>query len=83
MKAIKHDDTYSVFISDTENGVNFWMDVYNENGEIIADWNKYIFHLDNENDVKIKKYQECPFNFDMASSIAIEYIEKNNLINKL
>jgi hypothetical protein len=47
MKAIKKDSTGSILI-DTSKGFNVWLDVFEEDGELYADWNKYIFHLDNQ-----------------------------------
>jgi len=58
----------------------YYMDVWEENGEILADWNQYIFFLNNSIDIKRKKFQENSYNFDVCSSIAVEnYI--NNLKN--
>ena len=58
----------------------YWMDVWEENGEILVDWNQYIFFLNNSIDIKRKKFQENSYNFDVCSSIAVEnYI--NNLKN--
>lgn len=78
MRVIKHDESRSVLI-DTNKGFNVWMDISEQDGELLADWNKYIFHLDNEEDVKIKAFQEDIENFDEASSLAIEYYEEHLL----
>jgi len=76
MKAIKIDKTGGVLI-DTLQGFNVWMDVYEESGELIADWNKYIFRLDNQDDLDIRKFQENIDNYDEASSIAISYYRQH------
>ncbi len=79
MKVLKHeesDEWYGVLIQDGTMLV--WMDVSKDFERI--DWNKYIFHLDNDNDIKIKKYQEDIDNFENCSSLAVEYLE--NLKNK-
>ena len=76
MKAIKKDSTGSILI-DTNKGFNVWLDVFEEDGELYADWNKYIFHLDNSNDVEIKEFQDCNDNFDICTSLAISYYENN------
>lgn len=76
--AVKIDDSNSVFLQ-TNKGINVWVDVWLEDGEITADWNKYIFYLDNEEDVKIKKFQEDISNFEEATSIAISFIESKNI----
>lgn len=78
MKAIKIDTTGSVKI-DTKKGFFVWIDVWKENGELLTDWNKYIFHLDDKADTEIKEFQENLDNFDEASSIALSFYEKNQL----
>jgi hypothetical protein len=76
MKAIKKDSTGSILI-DTSKGFNVWLDVFEEDGELYADWNKYIFHLDDSLDLAIKDFQEDTDNFDLATSLAIEYYLKH------
>ena len=76
MKAIKIDSSGSVLVK-AKNGIEVWVDVWQENDELMADWNKYIFYLDNPQDVKIKEFQENCDNFDEATSIAIEYYINN------
>lgn len=75
MKAIKIDNTGSVLI-DTEKGFNVWVDVSSTDGELTAEWNKYIFHLDNEEDVKIRTFQEDSDNFIEATEEAIDFYER-------
>ena len=75
MKAIKIDNTNSVLI-DTEKGFNVWVDVTETGGVLTADWNKYIFFLDNEEDVKIKAFQEDCNNFIEATEEALDFYEK-------
>ena len=37
-----------------------WFDTWrDEDGEITGDWNKYIFHTNNEQDMKDKAFQEA------------------------
>ena len=54
-------------------GLNVWMDFDAPGGEFSVDWNKYIFHLEDPTDLKIKDFQESPENFDICSSIVYEY----------
>lgn len=77
MKAIKIDETGSVLI-DTKKGFNVWVDVWEDGDELTSDWNKYIFHLDNEDDVKIKTFQEDCNNFIEASEKAIDFYQRNS-----
>ena len=75
MKAIKIDETGSVLI-DTKKGFNVWVDVWKDGDELIVDWNKYIFHLNCDEDVKIKNFQENCDNFIEATEEAIEFYER-------
>jgi hypothetical protein len=76
MKAIKIDENGSVLI-DTKKGFNVWVDVWkDEDGDLIADWNKYIFHLDRDEDIEIKSFQENCDNFIEATDLAIDVYEK-------
>tara|TARA_R110001606_G_scaffold35605_1_gene103264 strand:+ start:676 stop:912 length:237 start_codon:yes stop_codon:yes gene_type:complete len=76
MKAIKKDSTGSILI-DTEKGFKLWVDVWQDGTELLADWNKYIFNLDCPLDVKIRGFQNDNDNFDLATSLAVEYYENN------
>lgn len=76
MKAIKIDDSGSVLVK-AKNGIEVWVDVYEQDGELTADWNKYIFYLDNPKDVKIREFQENCDNFIEATEIAIDYYIRN------
>ena len=77
MKAIKIDETGSVLI-DTKKGFNVWVDVWKDENELTADWNKYIFYLDNENDVEIRTFQEDCNNFIEATEVAIDFYQRNS-----
>lgn len=74
MKAIKIDDSGSVLVQ--SGNLKVWVDVWkDDSGETVADWNKYIFFTDNEDDMRIKKFQENVWNFEQATSVAITYYE--------
>jgi len=77
MKVIIKDNTDSILI-DTDKGFNVWVDVWKEGTELLANWNKYIFNLNCPLDIKIKEFQNDSDNFDLATSLAIEYYENNN-----
>jgi len=78
MKVLKIDNSGSVLIQ--AKNLKIWVDVWKEDNEFRADWNQYIFHLDNDKDMEIKKFQEDANNFDEATSIAINYCENNRTI---
>mgnify|MGYP000718192851 CR=1 FL=1 len=73
-------NNFSVQISDDD--IILWMDVWKicENDDFECDWNKYIFQLDNQNDMKIQAYQENCNNFETCSNLTIEAVE-NFLLN--
>lgn len=61
--------------------LGFWIDFWlNEDGELAYDWNQYIFFLFDEDDLMRKEMQENPDFFDLMTSAAFAYIEKNNLL---
>ena len=93
MKAIKHEvhedknynsKYFSVLIKDKD--IEVWVDVSVEDKDLSIDWNKYIFHLTDEEDVKIKQYQEAYtdevgcYNADACFSLATSYLEEQKLI---
>lgn len=49
---------YSVLIKEKNTNLKLWFDFYVENEDIVCEWNKYIFDLNNSEDLKIKKLQE-------------------------
>lgn len=81
MKAIKIDDTGSVLIQAGK--LKVWVDVVEDSsGELVADWNKYIFYTNNEEDMEIKRFQEDCNNFIEATEEAISYYEMKNNLNQ-
>ena len=76
MEVIKIKDN-SVLIN-TNKGFNVWMDIYENDGEIICEWNKYIFHINNKLDAKIMQFQYNQENFEKCKSISMDMY----LINK-
>ena len=66
----------------TDNGISYriefnsdmtlWFDTWLDNNELTGDWNKYIFHLNNSEDVKIKAFQENANNFETAINLCHE-----------
>jgi len=76
MKAIKKDKSGNVLIQHKD--IDVWVDVwYDSDDEYVTEWNKYIFHTNCENDMKIKEFQESIENFEKASEVAIDYYINN------
>lgn len=73
MKVVKVDGSNAVLIQDGD--IQAWVDVWIEDGDVAVDWNKYIFHLTNPEDVAIKEWQENASNFEEATSLAIDHLE--------
>lgn len=77
MEVLKIDETGSVLIKAKD--LEVWLDIFEgSDGEVTADWNKYIFMLDNPLDMKIKAFQEGIDNYREASELAIDYYERLN-----
>jgi hypothetical protein len=77
MKVIKT-ETESVLIKAGQ--VEAWMDVVVEHGDVVCDWNKMTYYLDNANDMRQKAWENKPGNFEDASSLAIAALEKQGYI---
>lgn len=58
---------------DTEQGFNVWVDVWKQDGEWVADWNKYIFLTDNNEDLKIREFQQQYY--EECSSLALNLFD--------
>lgn len=82
MKVLKHEEdksnSYSVLIDTGK--LNVWIDVDVYEDDIRVNWNQYIFDLTNSKDIAIKKFQDSADNFSDCSSLAIHYLENNNLL---
>lgn len=52
-----------------------WMDVYVTDGDVLCDWNQYIFRTDNSNDVARSEFQDDVSNFELLSSLAVEKLQ--------
>jgi len=74
MKAVKVDRIGNVLIEESKE-LKVWVDVWAEGGELLTDWNKYIFHLTCSKDLEIKAFQEDNDNCNEAMSIAISFYE--------
>ena len=76
MKVIDiYTDSNGMIVSINDNGLVIHIDVYESNGEITCDWNKYIFFDHNDYDQKVKTYQSNIDNFIKCSELAIEAYE--------
>lgn len=75
MKAVKIDSSGSVLIDTGK--LKIWVDVWEENNELTADWNKYIFFLNNQDDLDIREFQSDANNFMEATELAIDFYERN------
>lgn len=76
------EDGFSVLVVDEKSKFQAWMDVYVSSNDVSADWNQYIFHLDNSKDVFQKEIQEDAYIYDLCSSAAIQMLEYANLISQ-
>lgn len=79
---LKIDDTGSVLIRDNKTGMELWMDIMIDKGEVIVDWNKYIFIKTDPQDMKEQEFQQNADNFDNFSSEAINYAVEQGFIEE-
>lgn len=77
MKAIRYEKD-AVLVQKGE--IKAWVDVLIEKDEVICDWNKYIFYLNRKSDVVLRNWQDEVENFEDATSMAIETLEKFGII---
>jgi len=83
VKAIKHeykDGYYSVCCYVELLDMYVWFDVEIVDNDVECDWNKYIFFLDNNDDLKIRDFQENIEMFELIDSISVDYLCNNGLI---
>lgn len=59
-----------------------WMDVYVKDGDVVVDWNQYIFHLSDGDHVARRDYQDDPLNFIECEAIAIQALEEKGFIKQ-
>ena len=77
-------DGYISIKIDFGNHMILWFDAHkDEDGEITGDWNKYIFYDNNEDDQKIKEFQNANSDdagaYNYAGALeACELYESNN-----
>ena len=79
MKAIKtelENGKVSSVLIQTDNNLEIWFDVWEENDEITGDWNKFIFDLKDTRDLDIKEFQNDSNNFMECLEIAEEVYER-------
>lgn len=61
--------------------LTFWVDVHvDKYGDACAEWNAYIFHLNNSRDVELRDFQDNIENADEAFSLAISALEERGFI---
>ena len=88
IKAIKLDSSNSVLLEITEpnkDTFNLWFDLTTlndteldhatEEDDITGDWNKYIFHIFNAEDMRDKNFQENENNYTTCLDVSIEYFK--------
>lgn len=69
-----HDWGWSVLVG------GHWMDVSIEHPDIDIEWNQYIFDLTNSKDVGRREFQDNCDNYDVYSSLAVQYLEDQNIV---
>lgn len=78
----KHKVGWSVLVKDSRYDKLFWIDVHIENEDIIADWNMYIFNLNNKDDIFRRDYQYNLENFEDCTSVAIQFLKERGFVEQ-
>jgi hypothetical protein len=76
------EDGFSVLVVDEKSKFQAWMDVFVDNKDVSADWNQYIFHLNDDKDVFQKEMQDDCYIFEMCNSAAIDFLQEINKISQ-
>ena len=76
-----HDTHFSVCVECKKLDLSVWYDISidEEYNELEGDWNKYIF-FNNNNDMKIKEFQENCDMYMLVDSIAMDFLYENSLV---
>lgn len=77
MQVIKTEND-AVLIKDGD--IEAWVDVWVEDEDVRAEWNKYIFYTLNHKDVAQSKWQDYAGNYMQATELAVEALEKEKQI---
>ena len=80
IRAVKADDSNAVLVEDLNSSFKAWIDVWIINGDVQADWNQYIFHLNDPADVLQRDIQDDSWAFELCTSAAIDYLEDKNIL---
>jgi hypothetical protein len=76
------DEWFSVQLSNKDEAHPFkvWMDISIRDNDVYVDWNQYIFHLNNSDDVVRKMFQEDTSMFEACDSEAVWALENGGYI---
>lgn len=77
MKAIRYEKD-AVLVQ--KGKIKAWVDVWIDKEEVISDWNKYIFFSNQKSDLVLRSWQDEVENFEEATTLAIETLEKLGII---
>ena len=79
-EAIDCDGIGNVLIRDQFSGMDFWFNVYTKNGEVIYEWNQYIF-LENDVEDMLRKDIQADNNVcEMCMGCSLDYLIKERHI---
>lgn len=80
---------YSVAIKIKSNGMIFWIDYIEEDGDVVGNWNQYIFNTDNEEDRIRQAIQtsylssdNTPIAFEQMESEGFNYLQEKGLLTE-
>lgn len=78
------EEGFVVQVRNDEDKRKYWMEVWVDKKykDLGGDWNQYIFHLDDPEDVLRKEFQMNPDNFEEVFETAVDYLMGENLIDQ-
>lgn len=79
-KAIKCDSNGNVLIRDMFSGIDLWIDVFENKGEVMFNWNQYIFLDNNVEDMLRKDIQADNNVCEMCMGCSLDYLIKERHI---
>ncbi len=81
IKVIKKDRTNSVLFQANET-LQVWFDFWVTDGELNGDWNQYMFHLNDSNDLEAQEFQSNAENFTTCFELGEQYLIEQGVLTQ-
>lgn len=74
------DCSIGVQLVNEKDGLLYWYDIYFRDGELVGDWNQYIFLRSSSEDMHRQEVQEDPENCEEAFYEAKDFLERHGYV---